>query len=282
MPATQKHTWRELVAVVALAVVIATYPRVTNGGIVQYNAAWVPELGLEFNLRMDGFAWLMATLITGIGLLVVLYARYYMSPADPVPRFFSFLLAFMGAMLGIVLSGNLIQLVFFWELTSLFSFLLIGYWHQTAQARDGARMALTITASGGLCLFAGVLILGHIVGSYDLDRVLASGTAIRSHSLYVPDACPHSSRCADEERPVSVSFLAATRHGSPHASFGLPALRDNGQSRRIPAGAPLAGAGRNQRVAVARRLGRSDYLHSRCVHRHFSAGPEGATCLFDH
>ena len=186
MPATQKHTWRELVAVVALGVVIATYPRVTNGGIVQYNAAWVPELGLEFSLRMDGFAWLMATLITGIGLLVVLYARYYMSPADPVPRFFSLLLAFMGAMLGIVLSGNLIQLVFFWELTSLFSFLLIGYWHQTAQARDGARMALTITASGGLCLFAGVLILGHIVGSYDLDRVLASGAAIRSHSLYVP------------------------------------------------------------------------------------------------
>ena len=186
MPATQKHTWRELVTVVALAVVISTYSRVTNGGIVQYSAAWVPELGLEFSLRMDGFAWLMATLITGIGLLVVLYARYYMSPADPVPRFFSFLLAFMGAMLGIVLSGNLIQLVFFWELTSLFSFLLIGYWHQTAQARDGARMALTITASGGLCLFAGVLILGHIVGSYDLDRVLASGAAIRSHSLYIP------------------------------------------------------------------------------------------------
>jgi multicomponent K+:H+ antiporter subunit A len=175
-----------IVALIALALVIATYPRVINGGIVQYKAAWIQELGLEFNLRMDGFAWLLATLITGIGFLVVLYARYYMSPADPVPRFFSFLLAFMGAMLGIVLSGNLIQLVFFWELTSLFSFLLIGYWHQTTQARDGARMALTITASGGLCLFAGVLILGHIVGSYDLDRVLASGTAIRSHSLYMP------------------------------------------------------------------------------------------------
>ncbi len=175
-----------IVSVIALGSVIATYPRVTNGGILQYNAAWVPELGLEFSLRMDGFAWLMATLITAIGLLVVLYARYYMSPADPVPRFFSFLLAFMGAMLGIVLSGNLIQLVFFWELTSLFSFLLIGYWHQTAQARDGARMALTVTASGGLCLFAGVLILGHIVGSYDLDRVLASGTVIRAHPLYVP------------------------------------------------------------------------------------------------
>ncbi len=81
-------------------------------------------------------------LVTGIGALVVVYARYYLSPTDPVPRFFSFFLAFMGAMLGVVLSGNLIQLVFFWELTSLFSFLLIGYWHHRADARRGARMAL--------------------------------------------------------------------------------------------------------------------------------------------
>jgi multicomponent K+:H+ antiporter subunit A len=157
-----------------------------DGGVVQYRAPWVAELGLEFNLRMDGFAWVLAALITGIGGLVVLYARYYMSSSDPVPRFFSFLLAFMGAMLGIVLSGNLIQLVFFWELTSLFSFLLIGYWHQTAAAQGGARMALIVTSAGGFCLFAGVLILGHIVGSYDLDRVLASGAAIRAHPLYVP------------------------------------------------------------------------------------------------
>ena len=103
-----------------------------------------------------------------------------------MPRFFAFLLAFMGAMTGVVLSGNLIQLVFFWELTSLFSFLLIGYWHHTAAARDGARMALTVTATGGLCLFAGVLVLGHIVGSYDLDVVLASGDRIRAHPLYLP------------------------------------------------------------------------------------------------
>jgi multicomponent K+:H+ antiporter subunit A len=175
-----------LVALVALVVVIATYPRVVDGGVVQYKLSWLPELGLEFNLRMDGFAWVLAVLITGIGLLVVLYARYYMSSADPVRRLFSLLLAFMGAMLGIVLSGNLIQLVFFWELTSLFSFLLIGYRYQTKQSRDGARMALIITSAGGLCLFAGVLILGRIVGSYDLDRVLASGAAIRADSLYIP------------------------------------------------------------------------------------------------
>src|SRR5690606_37085879 len=112
--------------------------------------------------------------------LVVLYARYYMSAEDPVPRFFSFLLAFMGSMTGLVLSGNLIQLVFFWELTSLLSFALIGYWYHLGAARDGARMALTITASGGLALFVGVLVLGHIVGSYDLDEVLASGDRIRT------------------------------------------------------------------------------------------------------
>ena len=175
-----------VVALTALVIVIATYPRVVGGGVIQYKAAWVRELGLEFSLRMDGLAWVLAALIASIGFLVVLYARYYMPPADPKPRFFSFLLAFMGAMLGIALSGNLIQLVFFWELTSLFSFLLIGYWHQTAQARDGARMALIMTSAGGLCLFVGILILGHIVGSYDLDRVLASGAAIRSHSLYLP------------------------------------------------------------------------------------------------
>ncbi|MCF9009094.1 monovalent cation/H+ antiporter subunit A, partial [Pseudomonas carnis] len=110
--------------------------------------------------------------------------RYYMSPDDPVPRFFAFFLAFMGAMLGLVISGNLIQIVFFWELTSLFSFLLIGYWHHRADARRGAYMALMVTGAGGLCLLAGVMLLGHIVGSYDLDQVLAAGDQIRAHSLY--------------------------------------------------------------------------------------------------
>ena len=88
----------------------------------------------------------------GIGLLVVLYARYYLSPNDPAPRFYCGLLAFMGAMTGVVIAGNLILLIVFWELTSLFSFLLIGYWHQNTAARDGARMALIVTGGGGLCL----------------------------------------------------------------------------------------------------------------------------------
>ena len=174
------------VALVEVVLVSLLYPSVTGGGIARAELEWIPLAGLNFVVRMDGFAWLFALLVAGVGLLVVLYARYYLSAEDPVPRFFSFLLAFMGSMLGVVLSGNLIQIVFFWELTSLFSFLLIGYWHQDAGARDGARVALVVTASGGLCLFGGVLVLGHIVGSFDLDRVLASGDRIRAHALYLP------------------------------------------------------------------------------------------------
>ena len=90
-------------------------------------------------------------------------------------------------MLGVVLSGNLIQLVFFWELTSLFSFLLIGYWHHNAGARDGARMALIVTAAGGLCLFAGVLLLGpHRRQLRPRPRCWPRATASASHPLYLP------------------------------------------------------------------------------------------------
>lgn len=189
LPANARNTEAWLSGVVAALAFTAgafLYPTVSSGTVVRREIAWLPELGLNFTLRMDGFAWLFSMLITGIGFLVVLYARYYMSPKDPLPRFFSFLLAFMGSMLGVVVSGNLILLSVFWELTSIFSFLLVGYWYQNASARDGARMALTITGIGGFCLLVGLILLGHIVGSYDLDAVLAAGERIRSHELYTP------------------------------------------------------------------------------------------------
>jgi multicomponent K+:H+ antiporter subunit A len=181
---TTAAVWAALVSAAALVWVITLYPAIQAGEVVRSEHPWMPSAGINFVIRIDGFAWLFALLVTGIGTLVAIYARYYMSKDDPVPRFFSFFLAFMGAMLGIVLSGNLIQMVFFWELTSLFSFLLIGYWHHRKDARRGARMALTITSAGGLALLAGMLILGHIVGSYDLDVVLAAGRRIRTHPLY--------------------------------------------------------------------------------------------------
>jgi len=163
---------------------ILLFPLVDHGGVVSHRIDWIPQLGLSLTLRMDGLAWLFCVLITFIGLLVVIYARYYMSPKDPIARFYALLLAFMGAMLGLVTSGNLIQLAVFWELTSLVSFLLIGYWYHRGDARDGARMALIVTGMGGLALFAAMILIGHIVGSYDLDVVLASGSALVDHPLY--------------------------------------------------------------------------------------------------
>ncbi|MBF23625.1 monovalent cation/H+ antiporter subunit A [Neopusillimonas maritima] len=161
------------------------YPQVAAGEVIELKLAWIPSaLEIDFVLRLDGYAWLFAMLVSIMGALIVLYARYYMSPKDPVPRFFSFFLLFMGSMLGVVLSGNLIQLVVFWELTSLSSFMLIAYWNHRLDARRGARMALTITGMGGLCLLAGMLMLGHVAGSYDLDKVLAAGEQIRAHPWY--------------------------------------------------------------------------------------------------
>ena len=174
------------IALAGAVVLASLYPSIGDGLVLRSELGWLPAQGLSLVLRLDGLSWLFALLVLVIGFLVVVYAHYYMSPADPVPRFFSFFLAFMGSMLGLVLSGNLVQMAFFWELTSLSSFLLIGYWHQNEAARSAARMALLVTAAGGLCLLLGVLLLGKIAGSYDLDVVLAAGDAIRGHELYLP------------------------------------------------------------------------------------------------
>ncbi|HIV73143.1 MAG TPA: monovalent cation/H+ antiporter subunit A [Candidatus Aquabacterium excrementipullorum] len=187
LPANARNAESSLAGLIALVCTVQAalyFPEIAAGGVIRQQIEWIPSLGLNVTLRMDGFAWMFSMLVLGIGALVVLYARYYMSPADPVPRFFAFLLAFMGAMSGVVLSGNLVQIALFWELTSLFSFLLIGYWHHRRDARRGARMALTVTGAGGLCLLAGLLILGHIVGSLELDTVLAAGARVRAHPLY--------------------------------------------------------------------------------------------------
>ena len=188
LPANARNTESTLAGLIALFCTVQTalyFPQIADGGVLRQEIAWLPALGLNLIIRMDGFAWMFCMLVLGVGSLVVLYARYYMSAADPVPRFFAFFLAFMGAMAGVVLSGNIIQIAFFWELTSLFSFLLIGYWHHRKDARRGARMALTVTGTGGLAMLAGMLVLGHIVGSYDLDHVLVAGALIQAHPLYL-------------------------------------------------------------------------------------------------
>ncbi len=179
-----ESTWAGVVSLAAFGWLVSLYPEVRSGLVITERVAWVPQLGIDIVVRLDGFAWMFSLLVTGIAVLVVGYARYYLSPDDPAARFYSLLLGFMGAMLGVVVSGNLIQLVLFWELTSVFSFLLIGYWYHRQDARRGARMAFTVTATGGLALLAGMLLLGHIVGSYELDVVLKAGDLVRAHALY--------------------------------------------------------------------------------------------------
>jgi multicomponent K+:H+ antiporter subunit A len=147
---------------------------------------WMPAAGLDLAFRLDGLGLLFALLILGIGLLVIFYALYYLSERDSLTRLYAYLLLFMGSMLGVVLAENLILLLIFWELTSLSSFLLIGYWRQRQDARRGARMALTVTGAGGLALLAGFILLGEMVGSYDLSVVLANGELIRGHDNYLP------------------------------------------------------------------------------------------------
>jgi len=170
----------------ALALLASLAPTVLDGGTVQTRFAWLPALGLDASFFLDGLGLMFAGLILGMGLLVILYARFYLSPADPMGRFFGFLLLFQGAMLGIVLSDNLLLLLVFWELTSISSFLLIGYWSHRPEARQGARMALAVTGGGGLALIAGMLILGNIVGSYDLTVILTQKDAIQASEWYLP------------------------------------------------------------------------------------------------
>jgi multicomponent K+:H+ antiporter subunit A len=170
--------------VAALAIVLEQAGAVLDGATFVQSWPWIPALGLNAAFRLDGFGLLFALLILGIGLLVVVYARYYLAPEDSKERFYGLLLLFMGAMLGVVLSENLLLLVTFWELTSLSSFLLIGFWRHEADARRGARLALMVTGAGGLALLAGVLLLGQVVGSFELTQVLASGALIKAHPLY--------------------------------------------------------------------------------------------------
>lgn len=156
------------------------------GQVIVQRLSWIPMLGLDIAFRLDGLGLLFALMILGIGLLIILYARYYLSERDDMGRFYAYLLMFMGSMLGIALSEHIILLLIFWELTSLSSFLLISYWQHRQESRSGARMALAVTGGGGLALLGGFLLLGEIAGSYDLSVILASGDSIRAHSLYLP------------------------------------------------------------------------------------------------
>jgi len=174
------------VTLAALIGLLTNLHTVIAGDVVMYRVDWIPSLGLNFTLMLDALGFFFATLILGIGLLIIAYARFYLAREDNMGEFFTYLLLFQGAMVGIVLSDNILLLLVFWELTSLSSFLLIGYWKHLPEGRQGARMALTVTGMGGLALIGGMLILGQIAGSYDLSVILQNREIIQESNLYLP------------------------------------------------------------------------------------------------
>jgi multicomponent K+:H+ antiporter subunit A len=167
-----------------LLLLLPMAPAVLAGDVLIAPLAWLPQWGLDLSLRLDGLGLLFVLLINGIGLLIVLYAYYYMPDDDRLGRFYLYLMAFSGGMLGVVLAENLLLLLFFWEITSLTSFLLVAYKFKDQEARIAARMALAITGAGGLALMAGLILLGRMAGSFAISDVLAAGDVIRGHEDY--------------------------------------------------------------------------------------------------
>ncbi|MPV86516.1 hydrogen gas-evolving membrane-bound hydrogenase subunit E [Ostreibacterium oceani] len=162
---------------------ITQYNEVIAKQSIIHRFDWLPSLGVELSFKLDGLSLLFALLITGIGVLVLVYSNGYMKSYARVSRFYVVLLLFMASMLGVVLSDNIISLFVFWELTSLTSYFLIGFTHENSQSREAALKALIITAGGGLALLAGFIILGSSAQSYDLSRILASAQVLQEHAL---------------------------------------------------------------------------------------------------
>jgi len=172
-----------ILTLTALGLLLSIAGEVLAGNTIRASWPWIPAIGWNASFMLDGLGLLFALLILGIGALIVLYARNYLPNSDDLGRFYAYLLVFMGAMLGVVLSDNMLLLVVFWELTSVSSFLLIGYSSDAREGREGARMALAVTGAGGLALLGGVLVLGHIVGSYELSTILQARDVIQASPL---------------------------------------------------------------------------------------------------
>jgi multicomponent Na+:H+ antiporter subunit A len=175
-----------VVPLLIFAYFITLLPDISAGAVIIEKYSWIfyPDISLSF--RLDGLSMLFALLVTGIGGLILIYAGYYMRSYEKTSRFFGYLVFFMAAMLGLVLSSNLICLFVFWELTSISSFLLIGFKYEKAAAREAALQALLITGFGGLALLAGFVLLSIPYGSFELEVIMSNPQVLANSDLFVP------------------------------------------------------------------------------------------------
>jgi len=183
------HTgWLALpVPLLLFAYVAKHLPAVAQGGSFSRTLAWIPSLGINYVVYADGLSMLFGLIITGMGALFVFYSIYYLSKErEALGNFYAYLLLFMGAMLFLVFSDNIMVLYLFWELTSISSFLLIAYWYQRKGSRYGAQKALLITVSGGFAMFAGFLLLANIADTFSIRAMIAQAEVMADHRLFPP------------------------------------------------------------------------------------------------
>lgn len=183
------HTgWFVLVLPLVLFIHFLNYiPMTSNGETLLERLPWVPSLGINFDLYVDGLSLLFALLITGIGVLVVLYSIYYLSDKkEKLNNFYVYLLLFMGAMLGVVLSDNLILLYVFWEVTSISSALLISYWFHREKSVYGAQKSMFITVFGGLSMLGGFSLVYVMTGTFSVREIIANVELVTTSSLFLP------------------------------------------------------------------------------------------------
>lgn len=196
--------WSLALLPLALTVYFASFLGVIGSGeTFHVRHDWVPSLGVNLSFTLDGLSLLFTLLISGVGALVLVYAGGYLAGHPQLGRLYAFLLMFMASMLGLVLADNLLALFVFWELTSISSYLLIGFDHERAEARAAALQALLVTGGGGLALMAGLLLLGQTEGAWSCPRSWARATGcVRTRSM-----------C----RPCCLSWPARSpnRHSSP-------------------------------------------------------------------
>ena len=171
-------------AIVVWLVVI--FPDIQMGNDFRAAYSWLPQLNMGFSFRLDGLTWLFAMLIFGIGSLILVYAGYYMKTYGNTKRFFAYLVFFMGAMFGLVAANDLMTLFLFWELTSVTSFLLIGFKHHLKAARDAALQALLITGTGGLALLGAFILLGIEYQSFSIEFILQKPEIFLASKYFIP------------------------------------------------------------------------------------------------
>ncbi len=182
-----KSSWSILIPLIPTGLFLyylGYVPKIADGSTFFQAISWVPSLGVDFNLRLDGLSLLFCLLITGIGTGIFFYARTYLKGHPFFDRFFGYLYLFMSAMLGLVLSDNIFLLFIFWELTSISSFFLIGFNNDQEASRKSAMTALTITGMGGFFLLAGLVLIGNVAGTYQISELIQYRDVILNHPQY--------------------------------------------------------------------------------------------------